>query len=448
MKKIQLSDHFKCSTILIFALPSIGMQLVDNTYQVADGYFISNFISAAAFAAENLIFPPLFVVASIGLMFGSGSAALISNRLGSGARESANRLLSLTVLAVTVLGILLSGLLFVLMPVIARGVGAEESMLPYCVEYGRVLALCMPFQILNGTFHSLLIVAERPGLGLAVSIINAVVNIVLDGLFVAVLGWGLKGAALATGLAWIVSALVPIFFFRKKDIPLHFASPCRDLAALLKACGNGASEMINAISFSFIAMLFNYRLLFYAGENGVAAYAVSTYVTGVAVAVFYGVAMSVTPVAGYHLGRKNPEELHSLRKNGLIVTGLLGLFLGGMSFLLAEQIAGFFVGYARDLTELSVEALRVIAFGYPTCGMAILCSAYFTGLGDGKSSLFVAGARSFLFPLIGLLLLPGRLGRLGIWLTRPLSEISALLIAVVLIRTVGIHRFDREEKQQ
>ena len=444
MKTIQLSDHFRCSTILLFALPSIGMQLVDNIYQVADGYFISNFISADAFAAENLIFPPLFVVASIGLMFGSGSAALISSRLGKGARESANRMLSLTVLGVTVLGAVLSGLLFVLMPPIARGVGAEESILPYCVEYGRVLALCMPFQILNGTFHSLLIVAERPGLGLALSIVNAAVNIVLDGLFVAVLGWGLRGAALATGLAWILSALVPLFYFRRKDSPLHFVSPGRDLAALLKACGNGASEMLNAVSFSIIAMLFNYRLLFYAGEKGVAACAVSGYVSGIAVAVFYGVAMSVTPVAGYHLGRKNLEELHSLRKNGLIVTGFLGLFLGGLSFLLAEQIACFFVGYDRDLTWLSVEALRMTAFGYPACGMAILCSAYFTGLGDGKSSLFVAGARSFLFPLIGLLLLPGWLGRPGIWMARPLSEIAALLIAFLLLLA---HRFNREEKQ-
>ena len=180
MRKIQISDHFKMSTILLFALPSIGMQIVDNTYQIADGFFISNYIGEAAFEAENLIFPPLLIVMSVGLMFGTGASALISKELGEGKKERAKELLSMTIGVLTAVGILLSALLYILVPSISRWVGASEAMMEGCITYGRILAIFMPFQMLSMAFHSLLITADRPGLGLITTISNAVANILLD----------------------------------------------------------------------------------------------------------------------------------------------------------------------------------------------------------------------------------------------------------------------------
>lgn len=206
MQKTELSDHFTIKKILLFSLPSISMQLVDNTYQVADGYFISNYISKTAFAAENMIFPPLAIVMFVGLMLGSGASALISCSLGKGEKEKANRQLTLTVTAMIVLGIILSAVLYLLMPLIAGWTGASEEMIDYCVEYGRILAMMLPFQMLNTAFHPLFITADRPGFGLAVSIVNAVVNIFLDWMLVAVFSKGLFGAALATGISWVFSA--------------------------------------------------------------------------------------------------------------------------------------------------------------------------------------------------------------------------------------------------
>ena len=161
MKRIQLSDHFRCTTLLLFALPSIGMQLVDNTYQIADGYFISNFIGEKAFEAENLIFPPLLIVMSVGLMFGTGASALIAKELGEDRKERANRLLSMVIAVLAAAGVLLSATLYFLMPTITRWVGASAALAPDCITYGRVLALFMPFQMLSMAFHPLLITAER-----------------------------------------------------------------------------------------------------------------------------------------------------------------------------------------------------------------------------------------------------------------------------------------------
>ena len=316
---------------------------------------------------------------------------------------------------------------------IAKAVGAPENLIPYCVEYGRILAVCMPFYMLNGAFHPLLITANQPGLGLLVSILNAAINIVLDWVAIAILGWGLKGAALATGLAWIISAMVPLYYFAKKSQALRFGPFRFDAKDLGQTCYNGSSEMADAISYALVAMLFNGQLLRYAGEAGVDAYAVSEYVGGIFLAIFFGISMSMTPVVGFHLGQGNKTELRSIRKNGTLVMGALGIAMAAVSYGFAAPIAYIFVGYDQTLTDLSVEALRIIAFSYLLGGVTTFYSAFFTGMGDGTASLAVAVVKSFAFPVAGLLLLPLALGRIGIWLVTPLAEIFAMLTAVFFL---------------
>ena len=425
MKRIQLSDHFKLSTILLFSLPSIGMQIVDNTYQVADGYFISNYIGEAAFEAENLIFPPLLIVMYVGLMFGTGASALISRELGEAHREKANAILSMTMLALAAIGFLLSAALYFLLPDVARWVGASDALLPNCVTYGRVLSLFMPFQMLSIAFHPLLITAERPGLGLVTTIANAAANILLDWLFVAVLGWGMEGAAVATGIAWTISAVIPLVYFSNRNHSLHFTRPALDLAALGQTVYNGASEMVDAVAYAVVALIFNLQMLRYLGEDGVGAYAVSEYVGGLFSAVFYGVSMSIVPVVGYHLGQKNKAELHSLRRNGHVLMGLFGLAMTGLCLAMAEPISRFFVGYNTSLSALAAHALRLVSLSFLLGGITTYSSSYFTGLNEGGASLIIAAVKGFVGPLAAVWLLPLLIGVDGLWLSLPMAELLA-----------------------
>ena len=425
MKRIQLSDHFKLSTILLFSLPSIGMQIVDNTYQVADGYFISNYIGEAAFEAENLIFPPLLIVMYVGLMFGTGASALISRELGEAHREKANAILSMTMLALAAIGLLLSAALYLLLPDVARWVGASDALLPNCVTYGRVLSLYMPFQMLSIAFHPLLITAERPGLGLVTTIANAAANILLDWLFVAVLGWGMEGAAVATGIAWTISAVIPLVYFSNRNHSLHFTRPALDLAALGQTVYNGASEMVDAVAYAVVALIFNLQMLRYLGEDGVGAYAVSEYVGGLFSAVFYGVSMSIVPVVGYHLGQKNKAELHSLRRNGHVLMGLLGLAMTGLCMAMAEPVSRFFVGYNTSLSALAAHALRLVSLSFLLGGITTYSSSYFTGLNEGGASLIIAAVKGFVGPLAAVWLLPLLIGVDGLWLSLPMAELLA-----------------------
>ena len=432
MKKIQISDHFKISTMLLFSLPSIGMQIVDNTYQIADGYFISNFISEEAFEAENLIFPVLLIVMYVGLMFGTGASALISKELGEGKKERANQLLSMSIAVLTAVGLILSAALFILMPTICRWVGATEEMMDHIVVYGRLLACFMPFQMLSMAFHPLLITANRPGLGLVTTISNATVNILLDYLFVAVFGWGMRGAAIATGIAWLISAIVPLVFFINKKHPLHFVRPCRDLGALGRTLYNGASEMVDGVSYAIVAMIFNLQLLRWMGNAGVGAYAVSEYVSGLFIAIFYGISMSIVPVVGYQLGRKDVSELRSLRRNGFVLMSGLGIIMTGLGIGLADPVSRLFVGYNEQLTALSVEALRIISFSYLLNGVTTFSSSYFTGLNQGSASLAIAAVKGFIGPLAAVFTLPLIIGPKGMWFSTPAAEILAMITAAAL----------------
>lgn len=431
MKRIQLSDHFRFSTILLFSLPSIGMQIVDNTYQVVDGFFISNYISETAFEAENLIFPALLIVMYVGLMFGTGASALISKELGEGRIEKANKILSMILLVLFVTGILLSATLYFMLPSIAGWVGASEVLAPECVTYGRVLVFFMPFQMFSMAFHPLLITAERPGLGLVTTIANAVANILLDWAFVAGFGWGLQGAAVATGLAWLVSAVIPLVYFMNHRHPLHLTRPNWNVGMLGQTLYNGASEMVDAVAYAIVALIFNLQMLRYLGEDGVGAYAVSEYVGGLFSAVFYGVSMSIVPVVGYHLGKKNVRELHSLRKNGLLLVGILGLAMTMLCLALSDPISKAFVGYNEELSALATRALYLLSPAFLLGGITTYSSSYFTGLNQGAASLSIAVIKSLAGPLATVFFLPLLFGSTGLWLATPLAEVLALIVVLI-----------------
>jgi putative MATE family efflux protein len=407
------------------------MQIVDNTYQVADGYFISNYIGEAAFDGENLIFPALLIVMYVGLMFGTGASALISKELGENRKEKANRILSMAILVLTFTGIVLSAVMYVLMPTITRWMGASEELSSYCVTYGRILSIFMTLQMLSMAFHPLLITAERPRLGLAVTIINAVVNILLDWIFVVGFHWGLRGAAVATGIAWLVSAVIPIIFFMDQKRPLHFTRPTFDLSALGRVLYNGVSEMVDGVSYAIVALIFNLRMMFFLGEEGIGAFAVSEYVGGLFSAVFYGISMSIVPVVGYHLGQQNKEELHSLRRNGLTLMGIFGILMTGLSMIFSNPIARVFVGYNEELTAVAARGMRLVSLSYLLGGITIYSSSYFTGLNQGSASLIIAAMKGFIGPLTGVYLLPLLIGATGLWLAQPFAEVLALIAALL-----------------
>ncbi len=436
MKEIKLSDHFTYSKLLFFAMPTIGMIMISITYDVVDGYFVSNYIGITAFSAVNIIYPFQLLLSMVGYMFGSGGSALIAAELGDGNQQNARLYFTAIIKAAAVIGVVLAviGILF-LRPV-AMLIGATPEILEYGLPYGHTLFLFLPIMILGYAFQSILITAERPKLGLYISIGNLFSNLLFDWLFVAVFHWGMVGAAAATGIGACMNGLIPLIYFaRPNTSPLHFCRGGVRLKPLLKACGNGASEMVNDMATSLIFVLYNFQLLRMLGEDGVAAYGVTVFVEGIFAAVFYGLAMQATSIVGYHFGAKNYPELKNLLKKGII----LNISFGALMFVLAQVsaplISKIYVGYDETVYRLSIHALRMYAFAFLLQGFNEYASAYFTGLNNGLVSGILAFSRTFVIQTALIFVLPLLLGTDGLWLAQAVTELFAAVIAIIYFIT-------------
>ena len=432
--KISLSDHFTYRKMLRFTLPSVVMLIFTSIYGVVDGFFVSNFVGKTPFAAVNLIMPLLFILGVVGFMFGAGGGALIARTLGEGDKERANRLFSLLVYVTIAISLALTVLSIMFLPTIARALGAEGELLDNCVTYGRIILLSLPFNVLQFEFQSFFIVSEKPQLGLFSTVASGVTNMVLDALFMAVLDWGLPGAALATGLSQCVGGIIPLIYFSRPNSSLLRLGKTRmDRAALLKTCTNGSSELMSNMSMSLVSMLYNLQLMKYAGENGVAAYGVIMYVSFVFVSVFLGYATGIAPVVSFHFGAGNHTELKGLLRRSFVIVGGCSLLMLLACLVLATPLSGIFVGYDEALTALTVRGLRFYAISFLFSGIAIFGSAFFTALNDGLTSALISFLRSLLFQVAAVLFFPMIWGIDGIWLSVVAAELVAAVVTLAFL---------------
>ncbi len=428
--KIQLSDHFTYKKLLKFTLPSIIMMVFSSIYGVVDGFFVSNFAGELEFKAVNFIMPVLMLLGAVGFMFGAGGCALISKTLGEGDKKKANGIFSFIVYFSIIIGVIFAIVGIFILPSVAKALGAG-AMLENCIIYGTIILLALPFFMLQMEFQSLFITAEKPQIGLYVTIGAGVTNMVLDALFIGAFKWGIIGAAVATALSQVIGGLCPlVYFFRKNNSLLKLGKPLLDFKALLKVCTNGSSELMTNISLSVITILYNYQLLKYAGSegDGIAANGVLMYVGFIFISIFIGYSIGVSPIIGYHYGAKNHTELQGLLRKSLAVL----LFLAIAMFILGEGLAvplsKLFVGYNEKILEMTIRGFRLYSFSFMIVGFSIFGSAFFTALNNGLVSAILSFLRLFLLQAVSVLVLPVFLGLDGIWLSGVASELVALII--------------------
>lgn len=432
--KIQLSDHFTYRRLLRFTLPSIVMMIFTSVYGVVDGFFVSNYVGKTPFTAVNFIMPFLMIIGALGFMFGTGGSALIAVKMGLGENKKANEIFSMLIYTSLILGVTIAVLGIVLVRPIAALLGAEGEMLENCVLYARVILIALPFYILQYEFQSFFVTAEKPQLGLAVTVASGVTNMVLDALLVAVFRFGLAGAAAATAASQVIGGLVPLLYFAGKNTSLLRLGRTKfDGKALLRTCTNGSSELMSNISMSVINMLYNYQLMKYAGENGVAAYGVLMYVNMIFLAVFIGYSVGTAPVISYHHGAGNTGELKGLLKKSLCIISGFALCMLAAGQLLSYPLAKLFVGYDSELMELTLSAFRIFSFSFLFAGFSIYGSSFFTALNDGLTSALISFLRSLVFQVFAVILLPMIFGIRGIWFSIVAAEIIAVAVTAVLI---------------
>ena len=433
-EKIQLSDHFTYTRLLRFVAPSIVMMIFTSIYGVVDGLFVSNFVGKTEFAALNLVMPLLIIMGAIGFMIGAGGTAVVAKTLGMGEKDKANEYFSLLVYVTVIAGVALGVIGILCARPVAIFLGAEGEMIDFCVIYARINLIALPCFMLQNIFQTFFITAEKPKLGLTITVMAGVTNMVLDALFVAVFDFGLEGAAAATALSQAVGGLVPLIYFGRKNSSLLKLGKTKFYGkTLLATCINGSSELMSNISMSLVGMLYNIQLMKYAGENGVAAYGVLMYVGFVFNSIFIGYSIGTAPVVGFHFGSDNREELKGILKRSTMIISACSLCMVIISELLAKPFSQIFVGYDPDLFELTSRGFFVYSFSFLFSGMAIYGSSFFTALNDGLTSAIISFLRTLVFQIAAVLVLPLIWGIDGVWISIVVAEFMAVVVTLIFL---------------
>lgn len=434
--EIQLSEHFTYRKLIRFTLPSIAMMIFMSIYGVVDGFFVSNFAGKTPFAAVNLIMPVLMILSTVGLMFGTGGTAIVSRTFGMGKHKEANQYFSLFVYVSFVLGVIFAILGIVFIRPIAMLLGAEGELLKNCIVYSRIILAALPFCILQMLFQSFFVAAEKPQLGLWITVFSGITNMVLDAVLVILLPKELKlaGAAVATAASQVVGGALPIFYFmRKNSSILRLVKTHYDGRVILRACTNGSSEFMSNVAMSLVGMLYNIQLFKYAGEDGIAAYGVMMYVSMIFSAAFIGYSIGTAPVIGYNYGAQNHTELKSMLRKSLFMIAVFGIAMTASSELLATPLTQIFVGYDKALMELTVSGFSIFALSFLLMGFAIFFSGFFTALSDGVTSAIISFLRTLVSQVGAVLILPLFWEIDGVWISIVAAELMAVIFGVVFL---------------
>jgi putative MATE family efflux protein len=429
---IRLSDHFTYGRLLRFSLPSMLMMVVTSIYGIVDGYFISNYVGKTPFAAVNFIMPFLMLLGAMGFMVGAGGSALIGKYLGEGRGEDANRLFSMLILLTILVALAIAAAGELLLRPVAIALGADEGMLPGCLRYGRILLLGLPALMLQFEFQSFYVTAEKPKMGLYVTLAAGGTNILLDWLLVGMLHLDIEGAAVATVASQAVGGLVPlVYFLRPNSSLLRIGKASFNGRALAKVLGNGSSEFVSNISMSVVSMLYNAQLMKYAGEDGVAAYGVLMYVCFIFIAIFVGFSVGTAPIISYHFGAQNVSELRSLLRKGVLLITMFALLMLAAGELFARPLSALYVGYDENLMQMTLRGFRIISLSFLFSAIPIFGSSFFTALNDGKTSAIISFLRTMVFQVAAVLLLPMLFDLDGIWISLVVSELAATVVTAV-----------------
>ena len=438
--KIQLSDHFTYSRLLRFVFPSIVMMIFTSIYGVVDGLFVSNYVGKTPFAAVNLIMPFLMIMGAVGFMFGTGGSAIVSKALGEGKSIKANQYFSMMVYVVIGCGIVLTLIGLIFLRPIAVAFGATGDMLENCVIYGRIILSALTAFMLQNVFQSFLVTAERPTLGLIVTIAAGVANMLLDFIFIAIFHWGIVGAAAATAISQFTGGLLPLIYFSRPNTSLlKLVKTKIDANILLKTCINGSSELMVNVSMSLVNILYNFQLMHYIGEDGIAAYGVIMYVSFIFAAIFIGYSIGSAPVIGYHYGAGNHSELKGLFQKSICLISLWNLLLTLIAIGTSLPLSHIFVGYDAELASLTRRGLYLYSLSFLITGFNIFSSAFFTALGNGVISASISFLRTLLFQVAAVLIIPFFLGPDGIWLSIVAAELLALIVTIFFFVKKGTY---------
>ena len=432
--KNSISREFHFFSLLKFAFPSMIMMIFTSFYTMVDGIFVSRFIGTNALSAVNIVFPLCNIIIAIGVMLGTGGSAVIATKLGENRIREAKENFSLITIFGVILGLIVLILCFIFIEPILKMLGASETLYTLCYEYATVYLMFAPLSVIQLLFQYLYVTAGKPTMGLIVTIIGGVTNAILDYLFIAVLGFGVKGAAFSTGIGIAIPAIYGLVYFslyRKGSCNL--VKPKMDKRALLDSCSNGASEMVTNIALSVVTILFNIIMMRLLGEDGVAAITIMLYAQFFLSSIFMGFSMGVAPIISYNYGSRNFNQIKKVLKYSITFILVCSIICCIVAIAFSPIIITIFAQKGTNVYNIAMEGFKLFSISFLFAGINIFTSALFTALSNGKVSAIIAFMRTFVFITAGLISLPLIFGVDGVWLSITASELVSTIMCLIFI---------------
>lgn len=427
----QLAKKFTFTSLLTFAIPNVIMMISLSMYIIVDGMFVSRLIGTTALSAVNMVYPVICAEMAVAVMIATGGSAIVAKKLGEGKQKEAQNNLSFLIMIEVLIGIMIAIFGNIFIDEIIAFLGVSSVQAPLSITYARIIFTFAPAFFLQTAFQTFLVTAGKPTLGLILTIAAGVVNIVLDYIFMAPLHMGIQGAAIATGIGYCIPAIAgSLFFLTAKQNPLHFVKPKFDRHVLLQSCTNGSSEMVTNLANAATTFLFNYTLMQFYGEDGVASITIILYFQYIFTALYFGYSNGIAPIISFKYGNGDKEQLQSIFKSSIYFLIISSIISNLIIHLLVRQALVIFTAIDSNVYNIALYGFSIYSLAFVIMGLGIFSSAMFTAFSDGKTSAIISFARTFIFIVGSILILPNIIGEIGIWIAVPAAELLGAVIAI------------------
>lgn len=426
-----ISKDFKFLSLLRFAFPTMVMMVFMSLYTIVDGIFVSRLVGTSALSALNIVYPVLSLLIAIGVMFATGGSAIIAKKLGEERQHEARKDFSTLILSGAIIGVLFLVIGNIFAEPISRLLGATDALLTDCISYLSICLYFAPACILQLLFQSFFVTAGKPILGLTLTIMGGIANMVLDYVFMGPIQMGISGAALATGIGQLIPAFFGLLYFLfVRNGSLYIVKPHFYLSLLTESSLNGSSEMVTNLSNAIITYLFNIMMLKFLGEPGVAAITIVLYGQFLFNALYMGYSMGVAPVISFNYGKKNDILLRRVFKICIIFISVSSLIITGLALISSSLIVEIFTPRTTETYEIAKTGFFLFSINYIFAGINIFSSSMFTAFSNGKISAIISFVRTFGMIVVNILLLPELIGVTGIWLAVPVAEFLTIFLSI------------------
>ena len=433
--QVKLEHKVSFGWLILFALPTILSSIFNSLYTTVDGIFVARWVDTDALSAINISMPLIYLSSALGMMFGSGGNALVAKKLGEGKHREAQEDFSLLMIVAFLFSIVLAVLCFLFLNPLCYFLGSDQALLPYCRQYMIPVLVTLPFTVFGTIFQMSFITVGKAGFGAALTVMGGVLNIVLDWLFISAFGWGLAGAAIATGIGYIVPSMTGIIWFavNRKQI-LHVVRPKWRPKTIVDSCINGSSEMVSVLAFSVVSILFNRILMNLGGSDGVASLTIIWYAQGLFGGLFRGYINGIASVASYNLGKGDKEQLSRLFHISIRTIGITAIVVTLISYLAGNTVVDFFAKNNAQVEAIALHGFRIVATSFLMLAYNVFASGWFTALNDGRTSAILSFCRTIIFMIIPVLVLPALLGMDGVWMSITAGEVLSIIMSIYYFR--------------